>query len=159
MLVRLRELALLQTADYSGRDLPLDMTSAAAETRIAVVVPFDPGVAAVATIRRTWQPSSTGVTRESEDVIETSIDFVQKEHIGLLVLGRPTRRGILGHLNPGIVSRSEGRLRARLLAAPSQTWRDGRYREPNRRARLVSDERPETRYREFVLDHPVRPGR
>src|SRR5437763_7122443 len=33
MLVRLRELALLQTADYSGRELPLDVSTAAAETR------------------------------------------------------------------------------------------------------------------------------
>lgn len=45
LLVRLRELALLQTADYSGRDLPIDVSSAAAESRIAVAVPFDPTVA------------------------------------------------------------------------------------------------------------------
>ncbi|MGZ4778068.1 MAG: histidine kinase [Thermoanaerobaculia bacterium] len=45
LLVRLRELALLQTADYSGRDLPIDITSAAAESRIAVAVPFDPAIA------------------------------------------------------------------------------------------------------------------
>jgi two-component system, OmpR family, sensor histidine kinase KdpD len=45
LLVRLRELALLQTADYSGRDLPIDISSAAAESRIAVAVPFDPTVA------------------------------------------------------------------------------------------------------------------
>lgn len=45
LLVRLRELALLQTADYSGRDLPVDNSSAAAETRIAVAVPFDPEIA------------------------------------------------------------------------------------------------------------------
>jgi len=45
LLVRLRELALLQTADYSGRDLPIDVSSAAAESRIAVAVPFDPAIA------------------------------------------------------------------------------------------------------------------
>ncbi|HEX7420125.1 MAG TPA: histidine kinase [Thermoanaerobaculia bacterium] len=45
LLVRLRELALLQTADYSGRDLPIDISSAAAESRIAVAVPLDPTVA------------------------------------------------------------------------------------------------------------------
>jgi len=44
------------------------------------------------------------VTRESEDVVATILDFVQKEHIGLLVLGRPTRRGLLGRVSPGIVS-------------------------------------------------------
>jgi two-component system sensor histidine kinase KdpD len=47
LLVRLRELALLQTADYSGRDLPLghDVSEAAAETRIAVALPFDARIA------------------------------------------------------------------------------------------------------------------
>jgi K+-sensing histidine kinase KdpD len=44
------------------------------------------------------------VTRESEDVVATIVDFVQKEHVGLLVLGQPTRRGLFGRLNPGIVS-------------------------------------------------------
>ena len=144
MLVRLRELALLQTADYSGRELPLDVTSAAAETRIAVAVPYDP-VAAKALIlrasrlagrmntkwyalyvrRRRDHPEhmsatqhrlmienvqlamSLGanvVTQESEDVVGSILDFVKKEHIGLLVLGQPTRRGILGRVNPGIVN-------------------------------------------------------
>jgi two-component system sensor histidine kinase KdpD len=47
LLVRLRELALLQTADYSGRDLPLgrDVSPAASETRIAVALPFEPALA------------------------------------------------------------------------------------------------------------------
>jgi two-component system, OmpR family, sensor histidine kinase KdpD len=45
LLVHLRELALLQTADYSGRDLPIDISSPAAESRIAVAVPFDPAIA------------------------------------------------------------------------------------------------------------------
>jgi two-component system sensor histidine kinase KdpD len=143
MLVRLRELALLQTADYSGRELPLDVTSAAAETRIAVAVPYDP-VAAKSLIlrasrlagrmntkwyalyirRRRDHPENMSaeqhrlmienvqlamslganvVTQESEDVVGTVLDFASKEHIGLLVVGQPTRRGILGRVNPGIV--------------------------------------------------------
>jgi len=44
------------------------------------------------------------VTRESEDVVATIVDFVQKEHVGLLVVGQPTRRGIVGRVKPGIVS-------------------------------------------------------
>jgi len=144
MLVRLRELALLQTADYSGRDLPLDTTSAAAETRIAVAVPFDPVIAkalilhasrlagrmntkwfALYVRRRRDRPQNMSatqhrlmienvqlamslgasvVTRESEDVVGTIVDFVQKEHVGLLVVGQPTRRGIVGRVKPGIVS-------------------------------------------------------
>jgi two-component system sensor histidine kinase KdpD len=145
MLVRLRELALLQTADYSGRDLPQDTTSAAAETRIAVAVPYDPVVAkalilrasrlagrmntkwyALYVRRRRDHPENMSatqhhlmienvqlamslgasvVTRESEDVIGTIVDFVQKEHVGLLVLGQPTRRGIAARVRPGIVNR------------------------------------------------------
>jgi two-component system, OmpR family, sensor histidine kinase KdpD len=152
MLVRLRELALLQTADYSGRDLPLDVTSAAAETRIAVAVPFDPVVAkalilrasrlagrmntkwyALYVRRRRDHPENMSatqhrlmienvqlamslganvVTRESEDVVGTIADFVQKEHIGLLVLGQPNRRGLFGRLNPGIVSQLIERMRS-----------------------------------------------
>ncbi len=144
MLVRLRELALLQTADYSGRELPLDVTSAAAETRIAVAVPYNP-VAAKALLlrasrlagrmntkwyalyvrRRRDHPEhmsatqhrlmienvqlalSLGanvVTLESEDVVGTVLDFAAKERIGLLVLGQPTRRGIVGRVKPGIVN-------------------------------------------------------
>lgn len=29
---------------------------------------------------------------------------MQKEHVGLLVVGQPTRRGFFGRVNPGIVS-------------------------------------------------------
>ncbi len=144
MLVRLRELALLQTADYSGRELPLEVSPTAAETRIAVAVPYNPIVAkslilrasrlagrmntkwyALYVRRRRDHPENMSatqhrlmienvqlamslganvVTRESEDVVGTILDFVQKEQIGLLVLGRPTRRGIVGRLRPGIVS-------------------------------------------------------
>jgi two-component system sensor histidine kinase KdpD len=151
MLVRLRELALLQTADYSGRELPLDATSAAGETRIAVAVPYDP-VAAKALILRAsrlagrmntkWyalyvrrsrdhpqrmsatqhrlmienvqMAMSLGanvVTEESEDVVSTILDFVKKEHIGMLVLGQPSRRGIVGRINPGIVDNLIERMR------------------------------------------------
>ncbi|HEY8180862.1 MAG TPA: hypothetical protein VII32_01385 [Thermoanaerobaculia bacterium] len=151
MLVRLRELALLQTADYSGRELPLDVTSAAAETRIAVAVPYDP-VAAKALLlrasrlagrmntkwyalyvrRRRDHPENMSaeqhrlmienvqlamslganvVTQESEDVVGTVLEFAQKEHVGLLVLGQPSRRGILGRVNPGIVDNIIERMR------------------------------------------------
>ncbi len=53
LLVRLRELALLQTADYSGRDLPVgrDVSRAAAETRIAVALPFEPTLARLLILR------------------------------------------------------------------------------------------------------------
>ncbi|HUJ13537.1 MAG TPA: histidine kinase [Thermoanaerobaculia bacterium] len=144
MLVRLRELALLQTAEFSGRELPLEITSAAAEIRIAVAVPYDPVIAKALILRASrmagrmntkWYAlyvrrrrdhpehmsatqhrlmienvqmamslGASVVTRESEDVVATILDFVQKEHIGLLVLGRPTRRGLLGRVSPGIVS-------------------------------------------------------
>ncbi|HEY6844282.1 MAG TPA: hypothetical protein VI391_08950 [Thermoanaerobaculia bacterium] len=143
MLVRLRELALLQTAEYSGRELPLEVTSAAAEIRIAVAVPYNPVIAkslilrasrmagrmntkwyALYVRRRRDHPENMSatqhrlmidnvqlamslgasvVTRESEDVVATILDFVEKEHIGLLVLGQPTRKGVFGRVNPGIV--------------------------------------------------------
>jgi len=48
LLVRLRELALLQTADYSGRDLP---SQAASEMRIAVALPFEPTLARALILR------------------------------------------------------------------------------------------------------------
>lgn len=53
LLVRLRELALLQTADYSGRDLPVgrDVSPAASETRIAVALPFEPNLARLLILR------------------------------------------------------------------------------------------------------------
>ena len=151
MLVRLRELALLQTADYSGRELPSDVSAAAAETRIAVAVPFNPSVAKSLILRASrlagrmntrWfalyvrrlqdhpeRMSATQhrlmlenvqlamslgasvITRESEDVVGTIVDFAQREKIGLLVLGQPGRRGVLGRVNPGIVSRVIERMR------------------------------------------------
>jgi two-component system sensor histidine kinase KdpD len=145
LLVRLRELALLQTADYSGRDLPLgrDVSPAAAETRIAVALPFEPGQARSLILRGSrlagrmnmkWyalyvrrqrdHPERMSATehrhfsenvqlamslgasvvfKESEDIVGTIIDFAREEKIGLLVLGQPTRRGIVGRISPGIV--------------------------------------------------------
>lgn len=151
MLVRLRELALLQTADYSGRELPLAVSAAAAETRIAVAVPFDPAVAKTLILRASrlagrmntrWfalyvrrgqdhpermsaaqhrlmlenvqlamSLGASVVTRESDDVVGAIIDFAEKEKIGLLVVGQPTRRGLFARVRPGIVSRIIGRMR------------------------------------------------
>lgn len=145
MLVRLRELALLQTADYSGRELPLEVSSAAAEMRIAVAVPYDPVAAKALLLRASrvagrmntkWYAlyvrrqrdhpermsatqhrlmlenvqlamslGASVITRESEDIVGTVVDFVQKEHVGLLVLGQPTRHGAFGRMFPGIVDR------------------------------------------------------
>jgi len=50
MLVKLRELALLQTADYSGREAPIADESASTP-RIAVALPFDPAVARALILR------------------------------------------------------------------------------------------------------------
>jgi len=151
MLVRLRELALLQTADYSGRELPLDVSAAAAETRIGVAVPFDPAVARTLILRASrlagrmntrWfalyvrrkrdhpeRMSATQhrlmlenvqlamslgasvVTRESEDVVGTIVEFAKKEKIGLLVVGQPARRGLFARVRPGIVSHIIDRMR------------------------------------------------
>ena len=145
LLVRLRELALLQTADYSGRDLPLgrDVSQAAAETRIAVALPFEPAQARSLILRGSrlagrmntkWyalyvrrqrdHPERMSATehrlfsenvqlamslgasvvfKESEDIVGTIIDFAREEKIGLLVVGQPRRRGLVGRISPGIV--------------------------------------------------------
>jgi two-component system sensor histidine kinase KdpD len=50
MLVKLRELALLQTADYSSRDAPLAEESGGIP-RIAVALPFDPAIARALILR------------------------------------------------------------------------------------------------------------
>jgi two-component system, OmpR family, sensor histidine kinase KdpD len=145
LLTRLRELALLQTAEISGRDLPLDTTSAAAESRIAVALPFDPIIAKDLILRGSrlagrmntkWfalyvrrerdHPERMSATqhrllsenvqlamslgasvvfRESEDIVQTIMDFVRSESIGLLVVGQPSRRGVFGRVSPGIVTR------------------------------------------------------
>lgn len=45
------------------------------------------------------------ISRESEDVVAQILDFITKEDISLLVVGKPTRRGFAGRLAPGIVQR------------------------------------------------------
>ena len=45
------------------------------------------------------------IFRESEDVVATILDFVAQESITVLVVGRPSPRGILGRMWPGIVQR------------------------------------------------------
>lgn len=48
---------------------------------------------------------ATIVYRESEDVAKALLDFAHEEKVGVLVVGRPSRTGVLGRLAPGIVSR------------------------------------------------------
>jgi len=43
--------------------------------------------------------------RESEDVVATILDVVRQENVSLLVVGRPSRRGLHGRFTPGIVQR------------------------------------------------------
>ena len=47
---------------------------------------------------------ATIVYRESEDVAKSLLDFAHEEKVGVLVVGRPSRTGLLGRLAPGIVS-------------------------------------------------------
>lgn len=137
MLARLRELALLQTATFSGR--------AGAEVRLAVAVPFEPEIArplvlrasrlagrmntrwyAVYVRQRRAHPENisaeqhrklsenvqlaislgaTVVTRESEDVAGALLDFAKSEGITMLVVGRPTRSGLVSRVVPSTVHR------------------------------------------------------
>ena len=137
LLVRLRELALLQTATFSG--------FAGAELRLAVALPFEPEIArplvlrasrlagrmntrwyAVYVRQRRAHPENitaeqhrklsenvqlaislgaTVVTRESEDVAGALLEFVQSEGITMLVVGRPTRSGLVSRLAPSVVHR------------------------------------------------------
>jgi two-component system sensor histidine kinase KdpD len=134
-LVRLRELALLQTAEFSGRGN--------AEIRLAVALPFEPEIArplvlrgsrlagrmntrwyAVYVRQRRTHPENisaeehrklsenvqlaislgaTVVTRESEDVVGAILEFVQSEGITMLVVGRPTRHGLVSRVAPSTV--------------------------------------------------------
>ena len=48
---------------------------------------------------------ATIVYRESEDVAQALLDFARAEKVGVIVLGRPSRKGLAGRLAPGIVSR------------------------------------------------------
>ena len=140
MLVRLRELALLQTATYSGAPI---VVHGGAEVRLAVAVPFEPEIAhplvlrasriagrmntrwyAVYVRQRRSHPENisaeqhrklsenvqlaislgaTVVTRQSEDVAGALLDFVKTEGISMLVVGRPTRHGLVSRVMPGTV--------------------------------------------------------
>ncbi len=48
---------------------------------------------------------ATIVYRESEDVATAILDFMREEHVGVLVMGRPSRKGLWGRIAPGIVQR------------------------------------------------------
>jgi two-component system sensor histidine kinase KdpD len=140
LLVRLRELALLQTATYSGAPV---VVQGGAEVRLAVAVPFEPEIAqplvlrgsriagrmntrwyAVYVRQRRSHPENisaeqhrklsenvqlaislgaTVVTRESEDVVGALLDFVKSEGITVLVVGRPTRSGLVSRIVPSTV--------------------------------------------------------
>ena len=144
LLSRLRELALLQTATYSGGpSAPPARAEASAEVRLAVAVPFDPEIARPLLLRssrlagrmntrwfalyvrkRREHPENitaeqhrklsenvqlaislgaTVVTRESEDVAGEICRFVDEERINLVVVGRPTRGGMVSRFAPSIV--------------------------------------------------------
>src|SRR2546423_658490 len=142
LLVRLRELALLQTATFSGRGAPV-VVQGSAEVRLAVAVPFEPEIAkplvlkasrlagrmntrwyAVYVRQRRTHPENisaeqhrklsenvqlaislgaTVITRESEDVVGALLDFVHSEGITVLVVGRPTRHGLVSRVAPSTV--------------------------------------------------------
>jgi two-component system sensor histidine kinase KdpD len=137
MLMRLRELALLQTATFSGR--------ANGELRLAVAVPFEPEIARPLVLRASrlagrmntrWYAiyvrqrrahpenisaeqhrklsenvqlaislGATVITRESEDVASALLDFAKSEGITMLVVGRPTRSGLVSRVVPSTVHR------------------------------------------------------
>ncbi|HEX3578216.1 MAG TPA: universal stress protein, partial [Thermoanaerobaculia bacterium] len=137
MLTRLRELALLQTATFSGQ--------ANGDLRLAVAVPFEPEIArplvlrasrlagrmntrwyAVYVRQRRSHPENisaeqhrklsenvqlaislgaTVITRESEDVAGALLEFAKSEGITMLVVGRPTRSGLVSRVVPSTVHR------------------------------------------------------
>jgi two-component system, OmpR family, sensor histidine kinase KdpD len=147
MLVRLRELALLQTADIAVGPSASEIAS-----KIALALPFDPVVSRALILRGSrlagrmnmkWLAlfvrrkrdrsenmsaeehrkladnvqlamslGANVIFEESEDVVSTILDFVRKQHVSLLVVGRPSRRGFVARLTPGIVDllkeRAEG---------------------------------------------------
>ncbi|HEX3069812.1 MAG TPA: universal stress protein [Thermoanaerobaculia bacterium] len=142
LLVRLRELALLQTATFSGAPV---VVQGAAEVRLAVALPFEPVIAkslvlrasrlagrmntrwyAVYVRQRRAHPENisaeqhrklsdnvqlaislgaTVVTRESEDVAGALLEFAKSEGITMLVVGRPTRSGLVSRVVPSTVHR------------------------------------------------------
>ena len=143
MLARLRELALLQTATFTGRTP--SVIQAGAEVRLAVALPFEPEIAkplvlrasrlagrmntrwyAVYVRQRRAHPENisaeqhrklsenvqlaislgaTVITRESEDVASALLDFAKSEGITMLVVGRPTRSGLVSRVVPSTVHR------------------------------------------------------
>lgn len=152
LLVKLRELALLQTADYSGQE-----PASAATPRLAVALPFDPAIARALILRGSriagrmntrWfaiyvrrrrdgaehmtaqqhrlltenvqlamSLGASVVIREAEDVVQTIVDIIREEGVSLLVVGRPSRHGLLGRMSPGIVQRLQERKGFDLLIA------------------------------------------
>lgn len=142
MLVRLRELALLQTATFSGGAAAV-VVQGSSELRLAVAVPFEPEIAkplvlrasrlagrmntrwyAVYVRQRKTHPENisaeqhrklsenvqlaialgaTVVTRESEDIAGALLEFVRSEGITMLVVGRPTRNGLVSRFAPSTV--------------------------------------------------------
>jgi two-component system sensor histidine kinase KdpD len=149
MLTRLRELALLQTATFTGATSPAP--DASTEVRLAVAVPFDPEIARPLVLRASrlagrmntrWfavyvrqhreRPQNitaeehrklsenvqlamslgaTVVTRESEDIAGALLEFVASERITTLVVGRPTRHGLVGRFAPSVVHKLLDRAR------------------------------------------------
>ena len=147
LLVRLRELALLQTAELPGRTAATAaVEEKEARTRIAVAIPFEPDVARALILRGSrlagrmntaWfvlyvrqkkqhphnisaeehrrlsenvqlamSLGATVVTRESEDIVTTILDFLRSEHISLLLVGRPTvHRGLIRRIVPSNLDR------------------------------------------------------
>lgn len=144
MLVRLRELALLQAASIQGAASVMTTAPATtAEVRVAVAVPFDPEIARPLVLRasrfagrmntrwfalyvrqRKEHPENisaeehrklaenvqlamslgaTVVTRESEDIVAAIRDFANEEHINVVVVGKPTRHGLVSRFAPSVV--------------------------------------------------------
>jgi two-component system sensor histidine kinase KdpD len=139
LLVRLRELALLQTATFTS---PV-VVQGSAEVRLAVAVPFEPEIARPLVLRASrlagrmntrWYAvyvrqrrahaenisaeqhrllsenvqlamslGATVITRESEDVVGALLEFVESEGITILVVGRPTRHGMVSRFAPSTV--------------------------------------------------------
>jgi two-component system sensor histidine kinase KdpD len=144
-LLRLRELALLQTADYVDTETGGPQVDDSGAIKIAVAIPFDPITARALLLRASriagrmntrWYAlyvrrardhlermssqqhrqladnvqlamslGASVISRESEDVVAAILDFLAREDVSLLVVGKPTRRGFLGRLAPGIVQR------------------------------------------------------
>jgi two-component system sensor histidine kinase KdpD len=146
LLVRLRELALLQTAELPGHTPIAASAEKEAKARIAVAIPFEPDIARALILRASriagrmntaWfvlyvrqkkehphnisaaehrglsenvqlamSLGATVVTRESEDVVGTILEFLESEHISLLLVGRPTvHRGLVRRILPSTLDR------------------------------------------------------